>query len=60
MSMLRESSVRLGHEVSAAVMVYDLHGPLGLGARKIIPFVRIINEVAAAHYPGKLKNKICK
>jgi len=50
MQTLRESSKRLGHEVSATVVVYDLKGA-GIASRKIIPFARIINEVASKHYP---------
>lgn len=50
MQTLRESSKRLGHEVSATVVVYDLKGT-GIASRKIIPFARIINEIASKHYP---------
>lgn len=50
MNICRESSKKLGHEVSAAVVVYDLKGT-GMGSRKIIPFVKVVNEVASTHYP---------
>ena len=48
--MCPRSSERLGHEVSAAVVIYDLKG-MSLSARRIIPFVKIVNSVASAHYP---------
>jgi hypothetical protein len=50
MQELRESSKRMGHEVSATVVVYDLSG-MGFASRKIIPFTKIINSVASVHYP---------
>ena len=45
---LRESSKRLGHEVSATVVIYDLSG-LGLRSAKILKFAQIINSVASVH-----------
>jgi len=43
MQMIRESSKRLGHEVSASVVVYDVRG-VGFASRKIIPFTKMIND----------------
>lgn len=40
----------MGHEVSATVVVYDLKG-VSMSGRRIIPFVKIVNAVASAHYP---------
>lgn len=50
MQVLRENSKRIGHEVSAQVVVYDVRG-IGFASRKIIPFTKIINETASKHYP---------
>ena len=50
LQMLRESSKRLGHEVSATVVVYDLKG-MSFASRNIIPFTKVINSIAAVHYP---------
>ncbi|KAH9247105.1 hypothetical protein BASA81_015298 [Batrachochytrium salamandrivorans] len=50
MQVLRENSKRIGYEVSAQVMVYDVRG-IGFASRKIIPFAKIINDTASKHYP---------
>jgi len=50
MQQMRESSVKMGHEVSASVIVYDLKG-LGYNFRKIISFSKMMNDVGGPHYP---------
>lgn len=49
MRMLRESSKKMGHEVTATVVVYDLAG-MGFASRKMLPFVQLIAGTANKHY----------
>jgi len=51
MQFLREESERRGYEVSSTVMVFDMRGGISLGARRMVPFVKVVNSVGATHYP---------
>jgi len=46
----RESGKKLGYEISASVLVYDVRG-IGLSSRKILPFTKFVSEIASKHYP---------
>jgi hypothetical protein len=59
MQKLRESSRKMGHEVSATVIVYDLKG-MGIGSRKIIPFSQLVRGRGGASDGPRAQADACR
>jgi len=53
MRKLCENSKRIGHEVSAMVIVYDLQG-ITLSGRRMLPLVRLTHDIGERYYPELL------